>query len=188
MLVIHGDAGHDVYFLHPGHAFFPFPSPVLGDEGPDGRGEVEEFGVVGMENDFIDERDVFFEANIVGKPMLAAIGTLVNGIAHGAGIHSGREFRVDRQGGDAARGERRKLFPRSPAVSRFMHGVVRGHIHNVGVRRMERDRDHGRFTVAAGQKEQADQTYRQPEQGCHAGAQGHHSGRRPNHSVAVESR
>ena len=141
-----------------------------------------------MEDDFIDEGHMLFEPDIVREPMLPAVRALVDGIAHCARVDRGREFRVDRQGRHAAGRERLKLFPGRAAVAGLVHGFVRRDIDDVGVRRMERDRDHRRFARPAGQEEQADQADGCPEQGSHSSSSCHHNGRRPNHSVAIESR
>jgi hypothetical protein len=93
--VIHGDAGDDMHFLHARHSLFPFPAAIFADERPDRRGEVDEFGIVGMKDDFVDEGHMLLEPDIVRQPMLAAVGALVDGIPHCAGVDRGREFRVD---------------------------------------------------------------------------------------------
>ena len=154
---MNGDGDHDMDLLHSSHAFFPFTPAVFGIKGADGRGGVDLIVVSRMKDKLIDKGDVFFESDIVGEPMLPAIRTLVDGIGHGAGIDRGRELRIDRERRHSSGAETRKAFPQLALVARLIDRIVRRHIEDIRVGRMQRDGDDrlALFLAAgAGQAEQ----------------------------------
>ena len=73
---MNGDGDHDVDFLHPGHAFFPFTPTVFGIKGAHGRGGVNLLVVCRVKDKLIDKRYVFFESDVVGSQCCPPSGLL----------------------------------------------------------------------------------------------------------------
>ena len=144
--------GHDVVDLfHAVHAFFPVPAAVLRPEGADGRRHVDDIGVAGVEQELVDHRDVFFQAPVVRRPALAAVGALIHGVAHGAGQDIRGAVRVHAQRKDAEAAQvRRHFVPGRSAVAGLVERFVGGHVGNVGIPRMRRDGHDGVALAAAG--------------------------------------
>ena len=94
-----------------------------------------------MEHELIHERDMFLQSDIMRQPMLPAIRTLVDRIPHGTGIDRGRQQRIDRQRRHPACAETWESLPGPTAVTGLVDRIVRGDVENIGIRRMERDRD-----------------------------------------------
>src|SRR5574341_1164619 len=108
---------------------------------------------------------MFLEPDVMREPMLPPVRTLVDGISHRSGIDGGRQLRIDSDGRDPSSAETGKSFPGLPAIPRFIHRVVGGDIENVGVSRMQCDRDDRlAFSFTTGEREQAQQPKQQARQ------------------------
>jgi len=102
---------------------------------------LEDLGVSGVEQKLVDDRDVLLQSDVVGQPALAAVGTLVHGIAHRAGIDRSGMSGVDGQREDAARTQfRGDAFPGGTPVACLVDRFIGRYIQDVGIGRVESDR------------------------------------------------
>src|SRR5574337_1174953 len=89
---------------------------------------------------------MFLQSHVMRQPMLASVRTLVDRIPHRTGIDRRREQWVNRERRHPARAETRKSLPSPTAITGLVNGIIRGHVEDLRVRRMERDR-HDRLAL-----------------------------------------
>jgi hypothetical protein len=110
--------------------------------------------------------------------MLPTVRTRVDRIPHRAGIDRSRQQRIHRARRHPARTETWESLLGSTAIAGLVYRIVRGHVENIRIRRMERDRHH-RFALLLAAEGEKWQKYEKAQ--CQSGAKHHRGGERLNH-------